>query len=243
MKARYGIIILTFLLVAGFSLFYAKPDRSASNQFGYQDINSQEAQTILKNPDTFVLDVHTPEQTHLPQTDQFIPFDQIETDQSRLPEDKKTPILVYCRSGSMSQTASQTLINLGYQTVYNLAGGLDAYRQEIEEISLTPPTQPLGQVIYGDIAQTEFTLTNFTPTPVTIMRVSTSCGCTQARASQEAVDPYEETTITVTFDPAVHQDNTDLGNITRTIYIETNHPQFTKLTAEITANVIKKEGV
>jgi hypothetical protein len=46
--------------------------------------------------------------------------------------------------------------------------------------------------------------------------------------------------ISVSFDPAVHKDDTDLGELTRTIYIDTDNPNFPKLTSTITANVIKE---
>ena len=54
------------------------------------------------------------------------------------------------------------------------------------------------------------------------------------------LDPYASTEIDVTFDPAVHKDDTDLGELTRTIYIETDNLNFPKVTAEIKAIVIKK---
>ncbi len=37
-----------------------------------------------------------------------------------LVKDKKTKIIVYCRSGNRSATAADTLINLGYKNVYDL---------------------------------------------------------------------------------------------------------------------------
>src|SRR3989344_4008688 len=42
-----------------------------------------------------------------------------------------------------------------------------------------------------------------------------------------------------TSDPAVHKDDTDLGDINRIIYITTNDPNQPRLEAEITAQVIK----
>jgi hypothetical protein len=51
---------------------------------------------------------------------------------------------------------------------------------------------------------------------------------------------YESTTVNVSFDPAVHKDDTDLGELTRTIYVETDNPNYSDLETIITANVIKK---
>jgi len=107
-------------------------------------------------------------------------------------------------------------------------------------VNISPATQDLGIVIYGDVATTEFTLTNSTPKTLNITRVSTSCGCTSAEVERKTIKPYESTTVSVSFDPAVHKDDTDLGELTRTIYIDTDNPNFPKVTSTITANVIKK---
>ncbi|PIP85523.1 hypothetical protein COY48_01505 [Candidatus Collierbacteria bacterium CG_4_10_14_0_8_um_filter_43_86] len=195
---------------------------------------------LVGNIDVFLLDVHTPEQTHIPGTDAFIPFDQIQNNLSNLPSDKSTPILVYCRSGSMSAQASQEIAALGYTSVYDLDGGTDAYKESHVSVSLTPDTQSLGDVVYGEISTTSFTLTNYSPLPLKITRVSTSCGCTKATAVQAEVDGYSTTTIDVTFDPAVHKDDTDIGQLTRTIYVETDNPNFQDLEVNFTANVIKE---
>lgn len=204
-------------------------------------ISTMDAKKMIGEKKVFLLDVHTPEQTHIPGTDAFVPYDQIEANLNRLPSDKNTPILVYCRSGSMSQIAGEKLKQLGYATVYDLEGGVNAYREINAEVTILPSSQNLGQVIYGDVAETEFILTNFTPAPLKITRVSTSCGCTKANADQKELKPYESTVIKVAFDPAVHKDDTDLGELTRTVYIETDNPNFPKLTAEIQAVVTKKE--
>lgn len=107
-------------------------------------------------------------------------------------------------------------------------------------IVLIPSRKDLGTVLYGEVAQTSFSLANSTDQPITITRVSTSCGCTKAEIEKDRLDPYEKTNINVSFDPAVHQDETDLGQVIRTIYIETDHSEFSYLTADITANVIKR---
>ena len=119
--------------------------------------------------------------------------------------------------------------------------GSGVTKQEIATSIEIAAVVDLGQVVYGDVAKTFFTLTNFTPSPLTITQVSTSCGCTKAKAQAEKLTPYASTQIDVTFDPAVHQDDTDLGELTRTIYTETDNLNFPKITAEIKAVVTKKQ--
>ena len=232
-------IIIAILALGGGWLAWQKPQApQADNQI--HSVSALEFDQLLAQPDTFVLDVHIPEQEHLPGTDAFIPYNELTQNLAQLPMDKNTPIAVYCRSGSMSLEASETLADLGYTNIYDLVGGINAYKESHVSVDLTPASQDLGTVIYGDVASTEFTLTNFTSTLLTITRLSTSCGCTQAQIAKNTLEPYESTTITVTFDPAVHKDDTDLGNITRTIYLDTDNPNFDHLMAEISAEVIKK---
>jgi len=41
--------------------------------------------------------------------------------------DKSAKVLVYCRSGVESAQAAQTLLTLGYTSVWNLDGGMNAW--------------------------------------------------------------------------------------------------------------------
>lgn len=242
-KIVIGIITL---LIVGATYFYTQQSKVANKNTGsladsnIQTINPDQFDELSAKPETFVLDVHTPEQTHISDSDAFIPYDKLEENKDQLPTDKSTPILIYCRSGSMSREASQTLASMGYTTIYDLEGGTQAYREQRVGLMLQPDSQDLGTVVYGDIATTTFTLTNNTPQPLNITKVSTSCGCTSASVEHESLEPYESTTVNVSFDPAVHKDDTDLGDLTRTIYIETDHLNYPKVTAEITATVVKK---
>ena len=203
-------------------------------------VSPQEFATLAKKKNAFIVDVHTPEQTHIPGTNAVIPFDKISENVDKLPADKSTPILVYCRSGSMSRKASEGIAALGYTNVYDLKGGTNAYKESNVSVSISPTTQDLGTVVYGDVTTTTFVLTNYTPLPLKVTRVSTSCGCTKANVESHELGAYESTVVNVSFDPAVHKDDTDLGELTRTIYIETDNPNFPSLESTITANVIKK---
>ena len=52
--------------------------------------------------------------------------------QSILPEDKETPIYVYCYSGNRSSVVSQKLIDLGYKNVYNALDGTKEFNYKFE---------------------------------------------------------------------------------------------------------------
>ena len=237
------IIIFTLIIGLLIGFFVIKKSTSSnivkeSSQF--QNISVADFDTALSTSDPFVVDVHTPEQTHIPGTDAFIDFTQVKDRLDEFPQDKDTEILVYCRSGSMSLSASQDLADAGYTNVKNLVGGINAWRETHQEIIISPQTQDLATVIYGDIPITQFILTNNTSQSVNITRLSTSCSCTQAEIDQETLGPYQNATINVSFNPAIHKDDSDLGNVTRTIFIETNHQSYPKLEATITAVVVKQ---
>jgi rhodanese-related sulfurtransferase len=238
-----GLIIVVVIAFFGFNAL--KTNSSVSNQEnrsigGVQSVDATEFSSLIKKGDGFLLDVHTPKQTHIPGTDAFIPYNEISDNIDQLPQDKSTPILVYCRSGSMSKTASEKIANLGYTNVYDLEDGINAYKENRNEVAMTPDNQDLGTVIYGDVPIATFTLTNFTPLPLKITRVSTSCGCTSAEVEVKELGAYESTSVNVSFNPAIHGDDSDLGKLTRTIYVGTDNPSFPRVTSTITAMVTKK---
>ena len=57
----------------------------------------------------------------------MIPNTDIIDRQDELPN-KSTPILVYCRSGTRSAIASDTLDSLSYNSTYNMDGGFLAWK-------------------------------------------------------------------------------------------------------------------
>lgn len=85
---------------------------------------------VIAEPETFVLNVHTPEEGSIPGTEANIPFDRLRTRADELPADRSTRIAVYCRSGSMSTLATVTLSDLGYTDVTELEGGMEAWRDD-----------------------------------------------------------------------------------------------------------------
>ena len=240
MRNYLTIVFIVGMLVLVVIFGYRKISRQINQAPKPQLVEAAVFSKLAKDENNFLLDVHIPEQTHIPGTKKFIPFDKIAENSDQLPDDKNTPILVYCRSGNMSKTAAQKISQLGYTKVYDLKGGIDGYKESNVEVIISPANRDLGEVIYGDVITTAFTLNNFSPTPLKITGISTSCGCTKAGMEKKELKAYETAEIKVSFDPAVHKDDTDLGDLIRTIYIETDNPNFPRLTSTITAKVVKK---
>jgi rhodanese-related sulfurtransferase len=82
---------------------------------------------MLNAKDFTLLNVKTPYIGEIAGTDLYIPYTDLAARASQLPSNKSARIVVYCRSGNESAIAAQTLIDLGYTTIDNLDGGMNAW--------------------------------------------------------------------------------------------------------------------
>ena len=247
MSKKYNTILaavtLLLLLIGIYGFINSKKFNQNTNKeipLSYKNITSQEFDKILSTRNPFLVDVHIPEQKHLEGTDLVVPYNKIKENLSKFPEDKDALIIVYCRSGNMSIEAFEALVKAGYTQVKNLVGGINAYTESHYGVYISPITKDLGLVTYGDIAKTSFKLINNTKDKIKITKVTTSCTCTSAVINRKEVDSYGEAELLVSFNPAVHKDDTDLGDIIKTIYIDTSSTNYSKIQASITANVVRK---
>lgn len=99
----------------------------AKNADGYADITVEQLAGMMPGTDLTLVNVHIPYQGEIPETDLFIPFDEVARNVNQLP-DKYAPIVLYCRSGSMSTTAAKTLADLGYTNILEVDGGFNAWK-------------------------------------------------------------------------------------------------------------------
>lgn len=105
----------------------------------------QTASVRLVDPDAFAaaivepgrvtINVHVPFEGNIEGTDLSIPFDQLAAQSDRLPADRRIGLAVYCRSGPMSATAINVLMDLGYTDLVELRGGMRAWQADGRQLT------------------------------------------------------------------------------------------------------------
>lgn len=130
MLRKISTIILIGLLFSSCN-YLADPNfagGTSTESRPYKMINVEELQEIMDKGDITLINVHIPLEGNMQGTDLTIPFDEVENFLDLLPEDKDTKIVVYCRSGSMGDIASEKLADLGYTNISNLDGGYNVWK-------------------------------------------------------------------------------------------------------------------
>jgi rhodanese-related sulfurtransferase len=130
MSMAYGALLGSFALQT-FSSFINKPN---SNTAMYQNISAADFQQKMKEPNVEIIDVRTSMEVsmgYIKGTQHFIDvsFGDFEKKIEKLDKDKT--YLVYCRSGNRSSTACNIMAQRGFKNLYNLSGGIGAYKGEI----------------------------------------------------------------------------------------------------------------
>lgn len=107
---------------------------NTSSESDYQQISQEEAKEMMDTQDVIILDVREQDEYdsgHIPGA-VLLPVGTIdeETAAEVIPE-KDSTVLVYCRSGNRSKTASSALAELGYTNIYEF-GGINTWPYETE---------------------------------------------------------------------------------------------------------------
>ena len=119
MKMIPGVLMILVIALTGCQTSSAQ----------YRNIGVDEAQELLKQPDTYLLDVRTQGEYDDGYIEgaKLIPVGELESRIGELEAQKDKEIVVYCRSGSRSASASELLSKKGYK-VANVDGGINAWQ-------------------------------------------------------------------------------------------------------------------
>ena len=100
----------------------------------YRQITQEEAKQMMDTLEVIVLDVREQyefDAGHIPGA-ALLPVGTITKDTAAaVIDDLDTIVLVYCRSGNRSKTASQALADMGYTNIYEF-GGINNWPYEVE---------------------------------------------------------------------------------------------------------------
>lgn len=94
---------------------------------GYKKISAEEAKVMIDAGNVIILDVRTQDEYDAGHISGAIRLESADFEAKAVTvlPDKDATILVYCRSGNRSKTASGMLIDLGYTAVYDFGGIID----------------------------------------------------------------------------------------------------------------------
>ena len=127
MKRILSLALSTLLLLTGCG-------GNASSESSYQQISQEEAKEMMDTQDVIILDVREQDEYdsgHIPGA-VLLPVGTIDEEiAAEIIPEKNSAVLVYCRSGNRSKTASSALAELGYTNIYEF-GGINTWPYEIE---------------------------------------------------------------------------------------------------------------
>ena len=104
------------------------------------DISPAQLDTVRERGDAQLVDVRLPaELKSLPPVPGALSIPLHTLKSNLINMDKEKNIVLICRSGHRGVIAGKTLLKNGYQRVFNLAGGMAAYRAQHANINNAPP--------------------------------------------------------------------------------------------------------
>ena len=115
---------------------------SKEARVGFTTLTSAQLAEMMLRKDFYFVNVHTPYEGEIRNTDAFIVFDKIGENLDKLPRNRDERIVLYCQSGRMSDIAARELARLGYSHVSHLAGGMIDWKRQGHEIIEGTPRRP-----------------------------------------------------------------------------------------------------
>lgn len=101
----------------------------------HNQLTPSDTKELMADSDALLLDVRTPEEFEIVNLKHIgehlhLPMDILSQNLDKI--DKKKKVIIYCHHGVRSLHVQHFLLQNGYDQVYNLIGGIDAWTNEIE---------------------------------------------------------------------------------------------------------------
>jgi rhodanese-related sulfurtransferase len=125
-----AVFAIAVVAVAGIFVLQLRPSAKAAvpTPGTYGVLTPEQLNGMLQHKDFTFINVHIPYEGEIDKTDEFIPYNKIDDNLSKLPAQKNAKIVVYCLTGYTSAIAAKDLVSRGYTNVYLLDGGMNAWR-------------------------------------------------------------------------------------------------------------------
>ncbi|MFZ4763704.1 MAG: rhodanese-like domain-containing protein [Roseimicrobium sp.] len=116
---------------------HASAPESAPSTESPGEVTPEDLRDLMRQPgprDFRLVDVREEDEFHICRLEwaELIPLARLGEEAPRRLVDKDRPIVVYCHHGMRSQHACELLRHLGYEHVFNLTGGIDAWADRVE---------------------------------------------------------------------------------------------------------------
>lgn len=97
-------------------------------------LTPDELALMLAEKDFELINVHIPDAGEIPGTDAHLAFTDVDAIEEYLGHDLQAKAVLYCRSGPMSTTAGNALLDRGYCNLFDLPVGMNGWEAEGYEI-------------------------------------------------------------------------------------------------------------
>ena len=122
---NHPFLVMLFLIAA--FLFFWTVLKEQSSQL--KTISTDQLTRLVNQQNAVLVDTRSAEQFqagHIVNAAN-IPANEIDQAPKKLPKGKKRPVVVYCQVGRTSMKACQQLEKQGFEQIFNLKGGLNAW--------------------------------------------------------------------------------------------------------------------
>ncbi len=131
---RIALILIAFLVASGAFAQSATEQFGTiieeASQAGWLQINVDDSLDFIEQVEPFLLDVRRQDEFDLGHIDfaVLIPVTELADRLGELPENKDTPMIIYCAAGTRGFWALSLVKLAGYTNVRNMSGGFNAWK-------------------------------------------------------------------------------------------------------------------